>query len=88
MARANRNHLPGYVWHITHNRHKREFLLKFVGNMGTVMIICMSKKREVFLLPPFLLELEWTLTHGIAMALEVKGERLNRLESWKSPNSI
>ena len=29
MARANRHHLPGYIWHITHRCHKREFLLKF-----------------------------------------------------------
>jgi len=29
MARANRHHLPGYVWHITHRCHKREYLLKF-----------------------------------------------------------
>jgi hypothetical protein len=29
MARANRHHLPGYVWHITHRCHKREFPLKF-----------------------------------------------------------
>jgi REP element-mobilizing transposase RayT len=29
MARANRHYLPGYVWHITHRCHKREFLLKF-----------------------------------------------------------
>jgi len=29
MARANRHHLPGYVWHITHRYHKKEFLLKF-----------------------------------------------------------
>jgi putative transposase len=29
MAQANRHHLPGYVWHITHRCHKREFLLKF-----------------------------------------------------------
>ncbi len=29
MARANRHHLPGCVWHITHRCHKREFLLKF-----------------------------------------------------------
>ena len=29
MARANRHHLSGYVWHITHRCHKREFLLKF-----------------------------------------------------------
>ncbi|VAX09137.1 Transposase and inactivated derivatives [hydrothermal vent metagenome] len=29
MARANRYHLPGQVWHITHRCHKKEFLLKF-----------------------------------------------------------
>lgn len=29
MPRANRLLLPGYVWHITHRCHQREFLLKF-----------------------------------------------------------
>ncbi len=29
MPRANRHHLPGHVWHITHRCHKQEFLLKF-----------------------------------------------------------
>ncbi len=29
MLRANRFHLPGHVWHITHRCHRREFLLKF-----------------------------------------------------------
>ena len=29
MPRANRHHIPGCVWHITHRCHKREFLLKF-----------------------------------------------------------
>ncbi len=29
MPRANRFYLPGYVWHITHRCHKKEFLLKF-----------------------------------------------------------
>lgn len=29
MPRANRYCLPGYVWHITHRCHQREFLLKF-----------------------------------------------------------
>lgn len=31
MPRANRYHLPGLVWHITHRCHDREFLLKFQG---------------------------------------------------------
>ena len=29
MPRANRHYLPGYVWHITHRCHKKEYLLKF-----------------------------------------------------------
>jgi putative transposase len=29
MPRANRFFQPGYVWHITHRCHQREFLLKF-----------------------------------------------------------
>ena len=29
MARAKRHFIPGYIWHITHRCHKREFLLKF-----------------------------------------------------------
>ena len=29
MARAKRHYIPGYVWHITHRCHKREFLLKY-----------------------------------------------------------
>ena len=29
MARAKRHFIPGYIWHIKHRCHKREFLLKF-----------------------------------------------------------
>lgn len=29
MPRANRHHIPGQVWHITHRCHQREFLFKF-----------------------------------------------------------
>jgi putative transposase len=29
MARAKRHYVPGYIWHITHRCHKREFLLRF-----------------------------------------------------------
>jgi putative transposase len=29
MPRANRNFLPGRIWHITHRCHKKEFLLRF-----------------------------------------------------------
>ncbi len=29
MPRANRHYIPGYIWHLTHRCHKKEFLLKF-----------------------------------------------------------
>jgi len=29
MARVNRHYIPGYVWHITHRYHNKEFILKF-----------------------------------------------------------
>ena len=29
MPRANRHHLPHYVWHITHRCHRQQFLLRF-----------------------------------------------------------
>jgi REP element-mobilizing transposase RayT len=29
MPRASRHYIPGYVWHITHRCHKKDFLLKF-----------------------------------------------------------
>ena len=29
MPRANRHHIPGQLWHITHRCHQREFLFKF-----------------------------------------------------------
>jgi REP-associated tyrosine transposase len=29
MPRANRHFLPGYIWHITHRCHQKQFLLKF-----------------------------------------------------------
>ena len=29
MPRAHRTHLAGYVWHITHRCHRRQFLLRF-----------------------------------------------------------
>jgi len=29
LPRARRHYLPGYIWHITHRCHKKEFLFKF-----------------------------------------------------------
>ena len=46
MARANRHHIPGYIWHITHRCHKREFLLKFEKDKKRwVDWLFQSKKR-------------------------------------------
>ena len=46
MPRANRYFLPGYVWHITHRCHKKEFLLKFhKDRMNWIRWLFASKKR-------------------------------------------
>jgi putative transposase len=46
MARANRHHIPGQVWHITHRCHKREFLLKFAKDRRRwVQWLFEAKKR-------------------------------------------
>lgn len=29
MVRASRHCIPGFIWHITHRCHKREFLFRF-----------------------------------------------------------
>ena len=38
MARAKRHYIPGQIWHLTHRRHKQEFLLKLVrvGNSSFI----------------------------------------------------
>jgi REP element-mobilizing transposase RayT len=40
MARANRHHIPGCIWHIIHRCHKKEFLLKFdrAGERGHALV--------------------------------------------------
>jgi REP element-mobilizing transposase RayT len=46
MARAVRHYIPGYVWHITHRGHKREFLLKFQKDRNTwLKWLFQAKKR-------------------------------------------
>jgi hypothetical protein len=34
MPRSSRHYISGHVWHITHRRHKKEFLLKFAKRIG------------------------------------------------------
>jgi len=46
MARANRHFLSGYVWHITHRCHKKEFLLKLVKDRERFLYwLFQAKKR-------------------------------------------
>lgn len=46
MARAQRHFLPGYLWHITHRCHKREFLLKFKKDRDRYVWYLFRAKRK------------------------------------------
>ena len=46
MARANRHYIPGYIWHLTHRCHKREFLFKFTRDRDRwVQLLFEARKR-------------------------------------------
>lgn len=46
MARANRHFAPGYIWHLTHRCHKREFLLKFSRDRNRwIQLLFEARKR-------------------------------------------
>jgi hypothetical protein len=48
MPRANRHYIPGYVWHITHRCHKREFLLKFSRDRRRWLAwLCEAKTKHI-----------------------------------------
>jgi hypothetical protein len=49
-SQVNKHHLPGYVWHITHRCHKREFLLKFEKDKKRWQFF----KRSIILISLFL----------------------------------
>ena len=46
MPRANRYFLTGYIWHITHRCHKREFLLKFAKDRQRWMYWLFEAKKR------------------------------------------
>ena len=46
MPRANRIFLPGYIWHITHRCHKKEFLLKFAKDRQRWLYWLFQAKRR------------------------------------------
>lgn len=50
MARANRHYTPGYIWHITHRCHKREFLFKFAKDRLRWMQWLYTAKKKYNLL--------------------------------------
>ena len=80
MARANRHHLPGYVWHITHRCHKREFLLKFDKDKKRwIHWLYEAKKRFGLII------LNFTITSNHIHLLVYNGdlEKLFRLEVFK-----
>jgi putative transposase len=47
MPRANRHYLPGYIWHLTHRCHRKQFLLKFLKDR-LIWIEWLYKARQRF----------------------------------------
>jgi hypothetical protein len=46
MPRASRHYIPGYVWHITHRCHKKEYLRGPTGSDQANMLIHFGNARE------------------------------------------
>ncbi|MFH1982459.1 MAG: transposase [Pseudomonadota bacterium] len=46
MARASRHFIPGYIWHLTHRCHKREYLLKFGRDQSRWMELLFEAKKR------------------------------------------
>ena len=70
MARANRHHIPGQVWHITHRCHKKEFLLKFARDRKRwLQWLFEAKKRYGLQI------LNYTVTSNHIHLLVVDGEQ-------------
>lgn len=71
MSRANRNFLPGHIWHITQRCHKKEFLLKFRKDKRNWLRWAVEAKRRYGLAI-----LNFTITsnhiHTLMMALRSK----------------
>jgi len=53
MPRANRHFLPGDVWHITHRRHQKNFLLKFARDRRSYLR-WLSEAKKLFGVSPYL----------------------------------
>ncbi len=70
MARANRHHIPGQVWHITHRCHKKEFLLRFARDRKRWLRRLFDAKKRYGLDI-----LNYTVTSNHVHLLVVDGER-------------
>jgi len=46
VARAKRHFLPGYIWHITHRCHKREFLFKFAKDRDRYLKLLYEARKQ------------------------------------------
>ena len=46
MPRANRHFLPGYVWHVTHRCHRKNFLLKFARDRRSYLHWLFEAKKR------------------------------------------
>ena len=73
MARANRHYLPGYVWHITHRCHKREFLLKFARDKHRWLQWLFEAKKR---LGTSILNYTVTSNHVHLVIRDAKGEEV------------
>lgn len=70
MPRANRYHVPGYIWHITHRCHKKQFLLRFAKDRRRWLAwLFQAKKRYGFRI------LNYTATSNHIHLLVIEGRK-------------
>lgn len=78
MPRANRHYLPGYIWHITHRCHQKEFLLQFARDRQAWMGWLFEAKKRYGLRV-----LNYTVTSNHIHLLVVDGK-----EAYTIPSSL
>jgi REP element-mobilizing transposase RayT len=78
MPRANRFHIPGCVWHITHRCHKKDFLLRFIRDRRRwIRWLFEARKRYGFSI------LNYMVTSNHIHLLVMDGE-----DEWTIPRSM
>jgi len=82
MPRANRHYIPGYIWHITHRCHKREFLLKFARDRRRWMAwLFETRKRYGLSILNYIVTSNHV--HLLVQAMATEMLYLNRSNSWR-----